>query len=254
MLCNVSALIDLPSIQAAAVGVFGYVMRSGQPNACAVTPYVVDGCVTVTSTLALVDKAAAVRRDPRVVLLAGAVAVSGRAAVTVDPSPRWFDAHIRDQELAKYPPARSILAVPGHRRLFPWYVGRVIVSIDADAVTPAPGDDHTTLTWIDADGAVQCRPVARPDDLDAAAIPISIPAPDGRATLLVHEEDEAMTDLRQLVLEGRIEAGNLIVERRRGNLTPSPTGLVDQLRASRQLARRATANRARLATWPTATT
>jgi hypothetical protein len=112
---NASPGVLWTPIDQAAIGVFAYVTRAGTPNACAVTPYVVDGAVVVTSTLALVAKAAAVRRDPRVVLLAGGTEVRGAGAVAVDPTPAWFDEHLRDQERRTYPPARSLLAVPGHR-------------------------------------------------------------------------------------------------------------------------------------------
>ena len=125
----------LAALDESTVGVFAYVMRSGRPNACAVTPYVVDGAATVTSTLALIDKAAAVRRDQRVTLLAGGAHLAGRASVSVDLTPSWFDQHLRAQERAKYPPARSILGVPGHRCLFSWYLGRVVISIDAGVFT-----------------------------------------------------------------------------------------------------------------------
>ena len=47
----------LRAIDGAAIGVLGHVTRLGRPNALAVTPYVVDGRLLVTSTLALIDKA-----------------------------------------------------------------------------------------------------------------------------------------------------------------------------------------------------
>jgi hypothetical protein len=68
------------------VGVFAWVTRSGRPTSCAVTPYLVDGHPVVTSTAALIAKAAAVRRDDRVALLAGGVQVIGSGAVGFDPS------------------------------------------------------------------------------------------------------------------------------------------------------------------------
>jgi hypothetical protein len=239
------------ALDSAQVGVFGYVMRSGHPNACAVTPYVVHSVPVVTSTLALIDKAAAVRRDPRVVLLAGGVHLSGRAAVGVDMTPAWFDRHLRQQELAKFPPARAILGIPWHRRLFAWYVGRVVMSITPDRVVERPGSDLATITVLDREGVLHAFPTPRPKDLNAPEIELDTSIPDGLAVLLIHEEDTAMNDLRQLTLHGHVTSGTFTVERRRGSLHATPQGWRQQLATSRQLARKATTNRARLADWPT---
>src|SRR6476619_53824 len=96
--------------------------------------------------------ATALRRDRRVTLLAGGAHLAGRASVSVDLTPSWFDRHLRAQERAKYPPARSILGVPGHRCLFSWYLGRVVVSIDGTEAALRPGSDHTTITVLDSAG------------------------------------------------------------------------------------------------------
>jgi hypothetical protein len=250
MLCVMTTEL-VQALDGAQVGVFSYVMRSGHPNACAVTPYVVDGVPVVTSTLALIDKAAAVRRDPRVALLAGGVHLSGRAAVAVDVTPAWFDRHLRQQELAKYPPARAILGIPWHRRLFAWYVGRVVMSIAPDAVVERPGRDLATITVLDREGALGVFPIPRPAHLDAPEIEMNTSIPDGPGVLLIHEEDTAMNDLRQLTLHGHVTSGVFTVERLRGSLQATPQGWRQQLATSRQLARNATANRARLADWPT---
>jgi len=241
----------MQAVDSAPVGVLAYVMRSGHPNACAVTPYVVDGVPVVTSTLALIDKAAAVRRDERVALLAGGVQLSGRAAVAVDTTPAWFDRHLRHQELTKYPPARTILSIPGHRRFFAWYVGRVVMSIIPDLVVERSGGDLATITVLGSDGVLRVFPIPRPADLEAAELALDTSIPDGRAVLLIHEEDPDMSDLRQLTLHGWVAAGAFRVERRRGSLQATPQGWRQQLATSRQLARRATTNRERLAEWPT---
>jgi hypothetical protein len=243
----------LATLDRSAVGVFAYVMRSGRPNACAVTPYVVDGVATVTSTLALVDKAAAVRRDPRVALLAGGAHLGGRASVSVDLTPSWFDQHLRDQERAKYPPARSILGVPGHRCLFSWYLGRVVISIDDTEAAVRPGDDHTTITVLDSAGALQTFPIADLDDATADSIPVPS-IPDGHAVVLIHEENESMTSMRQLAIHGEVASGVFAAVRRRGTIEPEPHGLRAQLRTSRTMARQAKANRPRLQTWAATTT
>lgn len=242
---------QLAQIDGAAVGVLGHVTGSGLPNALAVTPYVVDGTLVVTSTLALIDKAAAIRRDPRVALSAGGVSVSGTASVEVDPTSRWFDRFIRSQEIVKYPPSRSLLALPLHRRVLPWYVGRVIMRISVDAVTDQPCGDGTTVTHLDAAGRLSTANLPQPDDLAAERVDLAAAVPDGPALLLVHVEDAAMRDLRQLGLRGDVQRGVLHVTARRGTLTPSSTGAVDHVRQLRSLARRARANREQLTAWPT---
>jgi hypothetical protein len=240
-------------IDAAGVGVLGHVTGAGLPNAVAVTPYVVEGQLVVTSTLALIDKADALRRDPRVTLSAGGVSLTGLAEVRVDPTPRFFDDHIREQELVKYPPARSLLGLPLHRRLLPWYVGRVIIFIRPTAVADQHCGDEATLTTIDGHGQLRTWNLPRPPDLaDPTADRLAVPADvaDGPALLLVHEEDAAMRDLRQLGIRGTVSDGELVVSRRRGSLTPSPTRAVEELASLRRLAAKARANRARLADWP----
>ena len=113
------------ALDAASVGVFAFVGKDGRPRACPVTPYVYGGEAVVSSTLAFTAKVAAVRRDARVALLAGGCLVRGRAILDVDLTSKAFDERVRHQELRKYPPSRQILAIPGHRRLLWWYVGRV---------------------------------------------------------------------------------------------------------------------------------
>ena len=241
--------VHLRAIDGAAIGVLGHVTRLGRPNALAVTPYVVDGRLLVTSTLALIDKAAALRLDPRVTLTAGGVAVSGTACVEVDTSPAFFDRSVRRQELMKYPPARSLLSIPCHRRLLPWYVGRVAIWIEPNEVAVRPATDDTTVTVVDERGHLVTTIIERPDDLDADVLRVG-EVPSGPAVLLVHAEDTAMRDLRQLGRHGRVVDGALHVERRRGSLASHRTGTLDELRTLRALAAKARANRAQLATWP----
>ncbi|MFN8024567.1 MAG: hypothetical protein U0Q03_23770 [Acidimicrobiales bacterium] len=246
------SLEQLERVDRAAIGVLGHLTGSSRPNALAVTPYVVDGRLLVTSTLALVDKAEALRRDPRVTLTAGGIAVSGTASVEVDTTPAFFDRYVRRRELAKYPPARSLLSIPGHRRLLPWYVGRVAMWIEPEVVVEQHIDDDTTITVVDAAGRLGTTSIARPHDLDADRLDAA-GAPDGRAVLLVHAEDPAMRQLRQLRRHGQVVDGVLHVERRTGSLAPRATGTLDELRSLRTLAAAARANRARLATWPAIT-
>ena len=235
------------ALDAAPVGVFAFVGTDGLPRACAVTPYTDAGQALVTSTLAFTAKVAAVRRDSRVALLAGGCLVRGRAALDVDLTSTTFDERVRSQELRKYPPARRLLAIPGHRRLLWWYVGRASIAIPLDDRTPAPGSDRITVTFLDA-GVPRIVPLDPATDVSTDEIPVPV-ARDGAACLLVHQEDPGMADLRQLTLHGAVRDGTFRVQRRTGSLDPVHPGAVDQLRSLRALGRAARKNRQVLAHW-----
>jgi len=201
----------------APVGVFAFVGKDGLPRACAVTPYLDAGQALVTSTLAFTAKVAAVRRDPRVALLAGGCLVRGRAALDIDVTSKTFDERVRSQELRKYPPARRLLAIPGHRRLLWWYVGRASIAIPFDDCTSAPGSDRITVSFVD--GGLP-RIVPLDPAADVSGDEISVPAArDGAACLLVHDEDPGLADLRQLTLHGTVSDGTFRVRRRSGHLS-----------------------------------
>jgi hypothetical protein len=241
-MCCVKAALD-----AAAVGVFAFVGKDGRPRACPVTPYLYGGQAVVSSTLAFTAKVAAVRRDPRVALLAGGCLVRGRAAVEVDLTSKTFDERVRDQELRKYPPARRLLAVPGHRRLLWWYVGRASIAIPLDDAAAVPGSDRVTITVLDG-GVPRIVPLNSGTDVSGAEVPVPI-GDQGAACLLVHDEEADMADLRQLTLHGVIRDGTFRVERRTGSLSPARPGALGQIRTLRALGRAARKNRPVLARW-----
>ena len=241
----------LERVDDAVIGVFAYVKADGTPNAVPVTPFVVDGRIVVTSTLAYVAKAAAVRRNPRVGLLAGGIAVATTASVGVDTTPAWFNTHIRAAEVAKFPPTRQFLGIPFHECLFPWYSGRVVIDLDPGDMAPVGGGDRVTITTVDAAGFPRVTPLAWPVDRDGDLDGIAVPeADDGPAVVLVHEEHDAMADLRQLTLVGSVRRGRFSVRDRRGSLDPSPTSVAAQVATVRTMRRLARANRDRLADWP----
>jgi hypothetical protein len=235
------------AVDAAPVGVFAFVGNDGLPRACAVTPYLDADQALVTSTLAFIAKVAAVRRDPRVALLAGGCMVRGHAAVNVDLTSKTFDERVRSQELRKYPPARRLLAIPGHRRLLWWYVGRASIAIPLDDCTPAPGSDRISVTFLEA-GLPRIVPLDSATDVLGDEIPVRA-APSGGACLLVHDEDPGMADLRQLTLHGTVRNGIFRVQRRTGSLDSAHPGTLDQFRSLRVLGRAARKNRPVLARW-----
>jgi len=248
---NMCCASGLAAMNDAPVGVFGFIGRSGRPVSCAVTPYLDGGQPVVTSTLALVGKIGAVLRDERVALLAGGAQARGRATVAIEDDGEWFDRVIRAQELRKYPPARFLLRLPGHRRLLWWYVGRAVVHLPADGLRAVPGSDRVTVTGIDHDGLVSVVPVTGDVQLDADEIPLPAGLPDGPVCLLVHEESAGLSDLRQLRLEGELVSGRLSVQRRSGTLAATHRSPLAQLRDLAALGRAATANRPRIESWKT---
>jgi hypothetical protein len=237
----------LRALDATLVGVFAFVGKDGRPRSCPVTPYLYAGDALVSSTLAFTAKVAAVRRYPRVALLAGGCLVRGRTAVDIDLSSKTFDERVRGQELRKYPPARRLLAIPGHRRLLWWYVGRVSIAIPLRDLAGVPGSDRVTLTVLDGEFP---RIVPLDPDTDVSGSGIAVPIPrDGPACLLVHDEDPDMVDLRQLTVHGVLHDGIFRAERRAGSLDPSQPSTLDQLRTLRALGRAARRNRPVLERW-----
>jgi hypothetical protein len=235
------------ALDAASVGAFAFVGKDGRPRACPVTPYLYAGEAVVSSTLAFTAKVAAVRRDPRVALLAGGCLVRGRATLDVDLTSKSFDERVRRQELRKYPPSRLLLAIPGHRRLLWWYVGRASIAIPLGDCVGVPGSDRMTVTFLDGEFP-RIVPLDPATDTSGDEIPVPV-RHEGAACLLVHDEEPDMADLRQLTLHGVIRDGTFRAERRAGSLDPSHPGPLDQLRTLRALGHAARKNRPVLARW-----
>jgi len=237
----------LAAFDAAAVGVFAFIGADGRPRACPVTPYVHAGQAVVSSTLAFTAKVAAVRADPRVALLAGGCLIRGRAAVGIDLTSTTFDEQVRAQELRKYPPSRRLLAIPGHRQLLWWYVGRASIRIPLTECTTVTGTDRVTIT-VTGDGLPSILPLDPPADAFAEQLPAPVGVA-GPACVLFHEEDDQMAGLGQLVLHGTVSDGVFRVERRAGSLAPAHPSALGQLMTLRTLARRARRKRPVFERW-----
>jgi hypothetical protein len=237
----------LAAFDSATIGVFAFAGADGRPRACPVTPYVQAGAAVISSTLAFTAKVAAVRADPRVALLAGGCLVRAHATVDIDLTSRTFDEEVRAQELRKYPPARRLLAIPGHRRLLWWYVGRASIRIPLADCATAGGADRVTLTVI-SDGLPNIRTLD--PSADALADELPVPADiEGPACVLFHEEDDQMADLRQLALHGTASDGMFRVERRAGSLAFGRPSALGQLKTLRLLARQARSKRPAFERW-----
>jgi len=239
--------VAVAALDAAAIGVFAFIGADGRPRACPVTPYVHVGEAVVSSTLAFTAKVAAVRADPRVALLAGGCLIRARATVDIDMTSTTFDERVRAQELRKYPPARRLLAIPGHRRLLWWYVGRASIRIPLADCATVEGADRVTLTVIGdgLPGILALDPSADPL-ADEFPVPAGV---EGPACVLFHQEDDQMADLRQLALHGTVSDGIFRVERRVGSLAPASPSALGQFKTLRSLARQARTKRAVFERW-----
>ena len=240
-------------VNESSVGVLGYVDALGRLIAVAVTPYVVDGRIIISSTPAYIDKALALSNDPRVALLVEGVSISGTAKVTFDPTGRWFDQHLKTHELRKYPPAKTLLGLPFSRRLFSWYRQRLIIDIEPFATHPSGPAHGASILGLGADATLRLVALPASIDLDADVIASELPLGsiiDGPATVLLHQEFNNMNDLRQRRAHGTLQGSQFRVARRVGSLGGTATTTLDQLRLLRQLGRRARRNLPRLHNFP----
>lgn len=245
----------LAAADRAQVAIVAYRDAGGRPTAWPMTPYRDGDAVVLTSTLAYMRKAEALRRDGRMAVLAGGWLMQGTARVHADVTGDEFVGRFLAQELRKYPPANDIVALPGHRWLFAWYFGRAFMTLAPAGVRPAPGNDAATLITLDADGMPLITPIA-PPPLDAASF-----APrgadgtpqllvDGPATVLLHAEDAGMRDLRQVHLFGTLRGGSFAVERRRGSMQGKPaSGWWAELQQQWELQRLGRDGRRRVEAW-----
>jgi len=222
---------------AAPIGILAWRVRD-RPMAAPVTPMLsASGWPTVTSTLSYVRKIELLRADPRAGLLAGGVQIVGDASIEVDRNGERFVRELLAQERAKFPPTAQIEAIPFHRRLLPWYFGRLIADVAPVRVIEANESDAVTLVTLDADGypAIVPIPMVSPDQFDAdqvdlsSTLPVGPPA-DGPAILLAHRESDDLSVLAQRTARGVVRDGVLEVERRAGSLDLKRLGMIGQLK------------------------
>jgi hypothetical protein len=194
-----------------------------------VTPYRDGKRAVITSTLAYLRKAEHVNRDGRVALLAGGVHLTGRAKVREDVSGRWFVTRLLAQEEHKYPSTRRLTRMPFHRLLYWWYFGRALIGFVPETVMVESGSDAVTLITLDGDGMPQITPItlAVPAEPEFA-LAASTDTPNGPATILFHQEDQSMEDLRYLVLRGAMRGGQFVVRTRIGSLDPPSASTGDR--------------------------
>ncbi len=202
---SLRAICDAPA------GVLAYHGSRGQLVPVAVTPYVLDDDVHITATLAYARKAVFIRQSPKIAFLAAGVRIRADADVYADVKGDFFVRHLLEQELRKYPPARTLHRIPFHRRLLGWYFGRAIIKLQPVAVETDAGDDAWTLVTEGDDGYPSVHPIpeANPDGGDVA-IPAKL-ANAGPAVVFLHRESEDMSKLASTALRGEITDGSFVL-------------------------------------------
>ncbi len=205
----------LRAIHDAPGGVLAYHGSRGQLVPVAVTPYVLGDDVYVTTTLAYSRKAGLIRQSPKIALLAGGVYLRADAAVYADVKGEFFIRHLLEQEMRKYPPARTLRRIPFHRWVFGWFFGRAIIKLEPIAVEADAGGDAWTLVTEGESGYPSIHPIAEadPEGGDVTIPPEPAGAP-GPAVVFFHKESEDMSELKSQAFRGEIRDGSLVARAR----------------------------------------
>ncbi len=236
---------SLRAIYDAPAGVLAYHGSRGQLVAVAVTPYVLGDDVYVTTTLAYSRKAGLIRQSPKVALLAAGVYLRADAAVYADVKGEFFVKHLLEQEMRKYPPARTLRRIPFHRQLFGWFFGRAIIKLEPITVAADAGGDAWTLVTEGENGYPSIHPIgeADPEGGDVAIPPELVNAP-GPAVVFFHKESADMSELASKAFRGEIKDGSFVAKARPAGTAAGGAG--------GERGRRANARRARQAMkdWP----
>lgn len=175
----------------------------------------------------------------------GALAAVGRAVVAADLSGERFADDLLEQELRKYPPARTIVDTPLLRRENWWYLPRIIVRLDrVDRVVelPARRDADRDALLVRDDGTGLRLDVASASDWSGTAVDLG-PGPlrgDGAPTV-AHGHDHSPDRERWETwdVRGTLRGDRLDVAGRDGRpgLNQAPLRLLERLRRARALER-----------------
>lgn len=236
---------NLGAIYNAPAGVLAYHGSRGQLVPVAVTPYVLGDDVYVTTTLAYSRKAGLIRQSPKIALLAGGVYLRADVSVYADVKGEFFVKHLLEQEMRKYPPARTLRRIPFHRWLFGWFFGRAIMKLGPIAVEADAGDDTWTLVAEGDDGYPSIYPIAKADpESGDVTIPPELASAASPAVVFFHSESEDMSELSSTAFRGEIRDGAFVAKARPAGTQAGGAG--------GQRSRSANAKRARAAMkdWP----
>jgi hypothetical protein len=249
------ATVTTETISASSVAEVSWVV-AGLPRVHGVVPLVHDEVPVLAFTYADEDLA-------REVAASAVVAVSlteprstgtafrplvlvGRPRLVEDPSGDLFATNLLPQELRRYPPSRLLADSPLLQREHWWYLPRLLVEIDVDAVVqvPAredPSRDHV-LVVAGANGPMVR--VARIDgDPELLSLASEEPPPPGPAVLF--GQDASFPDLEQWAqwnYRGHWDGARMQVEEAPARIgLGRPPGLLQRWRRQRDFERRCVA-------------
>lgn len=237
--------------------------EAGEPQVRGVVALERDDRPVLAFTYADADVARSVASSPRVVLTLTEprstgrsfrpLLLLGRPRLAEDPTGDLFTTDLVVQELRRYPPSRTLADSPLLMRENWWYLPRLIVELDVDAVRPIAaredaardhllvvgGEDGPAVAVVTLEDAPRGDVVGTDVRLGTAS---PSPAP-GSAVLFGH--DASFPDLEQWSqwrFRGRWDGTHLHVEDApaRTGLGPTP-GLVQRWRRQRDLERRCVA-------------
>lgn len=243
------------AIRAAAIGELAWLDPTGRPDAHPVTPLLLGDEPAVAYPYADLELARRVAAAPAVTLVLSddrmtgrgwrPAAVTGRPRLVEDRDGAIFTDQLLDQELRKYPPARTLIDSVLLRREHWWYVPRLIVALEVTAVAPVGTrrDGTGELLSVADQGRLYVDTVSRHDDgprhLRLASLAGRSLAT-GPAVLLGH--DFAVPDLERWTpwtTRGWSAADGLFTVEERPDRTTlgPPLGLRHRLRRHRELSR-----------------
>ncbi len=177
--------------------------------------------------------------------------IVGRPRLVEDPSGDLFATDLLAQELRRYPPSRLLADSPLLQREHWWYLPRLLVEIDVDAVVEVltredPVRDHL-LVVAGADGPVVR--VARLVDGDPEQVSLASQGPPPPGPTVLFGQDASFPDLEQWTqwsYRGRWDGAGLQVSEAPDRIgLGRPPGLLQRWRHQRDLERRCVAAIAR---------
>jgi hypothetical protein len=229
----------------------------GQPRIRGVVPLVRGDVPVLAFTYADADLAREVAGSPVVTLSlteprsTGAafrpLAMVGRPRLVEDPSGDLFATDLLPQELRRYPPSRLLADSPLLQREHWWYLPRLLVEIDVDAVVPMvtredPARDHL-LVVAGTDGPVVR--VARLSDSDPGLVVLRSEGPPPPGPAVLFGQDASFPDIEQWTqwcYRGRWDGAALEVDEAPDRIgLRRPPGLLQRWRRQREFERRCVA-------------
>lgn len=265
-----STAATVAALHAAGVCELAWLQPGARPDIAAATPLVLDGrpafafpyaYAELGRAVGAAEQVAVVLSDPR---SAGSesswrpIAVLGRPRLTEDRDGDVFIERLLDQELRKFPPSRTLADSPILRREHWWYVPRLIVTVEPDAVVdvhPRVGGaaDGVLAVAMAGNNTAQTRLALASVDVERRAGPtvrlrghgftsgFSPGTSTARAALLCHDFSADIERWASWTAHGTLTATNELtfgVEHEVGDVRlPPPLGLLARLRRQRDLAR-----------------